>query len=118
MPRMFLGAKNLGFLSDGYTEKMIDKAIEEVTEDLNSRGEDGIAREITIKISFVPDGKVIAIVPTISVKKPPQKAFATQAKLNDAGGGLLFNPEVSANLDQQTFSDIASNRHGELPPAE
>lgn len=100
-------------LADGYAGKAIDAAINAVVKDIADRGDDGLARKVTIQFTFVPTaaGRVdidVQVKNSVPALRPPK----TQAKIDLAAGALVINPDCSENPDQLTFNDLPPKSGG------
>lgn len=106
MARIPLMGRTLSLLSDGFTGLVFNDAVAQVGKDLVDRGHDGKQRDIVITLKFKPveNGRV-AIDCVIKARLPAMQPPATIAKL-DGDGVLSFNPELAANPEQTTFSDL------------
>jgi len=107
MAKVPLQAISLAQLSDGYAGKAIDAALEQVVRDLQDRGEDGIARKVTITITLKHVGAGRVDIDTqVATRAPAYRPPKTQAKMDARAGGLMFSPDCSENPDQRTFNDL------------
>ena len=107
MAKTCLQATSLSALADGFAGRAIDKALSEVSRDIDDRGADGKARKLTIILTFTPEGEgIVDIDCQVTTKMPAFRPPKTTAKLNEAAGGLLFNPDCSENPDQLTTNDV------------
>jgi hypothetical protein len=98
---------NLAQLSDGYTGKAIDKALGEVSRDIDDRGRDGKTRKIIITLTITPEGEDHVEIDTqVQTKMPAFRPPTTKAKLDEKAGGMIFNPDCRDNPSQLTTNDI------------
>lgn len=111
MPKVILDAASIPNLSDGYVGKMLEKALNDVIEDIDDRGHDGQKRSITLKLTFSPNEKKIKIDANVTTKLPAYVPPTTMAKFDRAAGGLAFNPDVADNPDQSTIDDLNDARN-------
>lgn len=106
MAKVPLDAMTLNLLSDGYSGKVIDHGLSEVVRDLVDRGHDGKPRKLVVTFALTLEGEGrVSIDTQVKTQVPAYRPPATQAKFDRAAGGLVFNPEVATNPDQQTFAD-------------
>lgn len=103
--KVLMQAVNLAQLSDGYTGKLLDKALLEVCNDIDDRP-DGKARKIvlTLTVKSATEGRV-KISSEVAVKLPSMVPPETIARIDMNAGGFTFNPDCTENPDQKTIHD-------------
>lgn len=107
MPKVPLAGMTLAMLGDGYAGSAIDAALKNLQQDIVQRGSDGLARVLTVKVTFTPDDKLrCKIEVDVGTKIPGFKPPATMAKYDQNAGGLMFSPDCSENPDQTTINDL------------
>lgn len=107
MAKTHLQGASFGTLSDGYVGRVMDKSLEAIAKDIDDRGKDGLTRTLTVTVKFIPqnDGRC-KITTSVVHKLPAQQPPETIARLDHAGGGFLFNPDLAENPDQSTINDL------------
>lgn len=114
MAKIPFQAISLAQLSDGYAGKAIDAALEQIVRDIQDRGEDGIARKVTVCLTLKHVGAGHVEIDTqVTTKVPAYRPPKTTAKLDARAGGLMFNPDCTDNPDQRTFGDLGDVAAGE-----
>lgn len=107
MPKVPISAKTLNALGDGYAGKAIDKALDQINDDLVDRGQDGKVRKLTVTFTFKPsdEGTRVKIDVQTKTTLPAWQPPETQAKYDAQAGGFMFQLEAPANPDQMTLAD-------------
>lgn len=106
--KVLMQAVNLAQLSDGYTGKLMDKALMNVCNDIDDRP-DGKARKIvlTLTIKAAGEGRV-KILSDVQTKLPSMVPPETIARIDMNAGGFTFNPDCTENPDQKTIQEEVS----------
>lgn len=100
-------AVNLAQLSDGYTGKLLDKALLDVCNDIDDRP-DGKPRKITLTLNVKSAGEGrVKIASEVAVKLPSMVPPDTIARIDMNAGGFTFNPDCTENPDQKTIHEEA-----------
>lgn len=106
MPKIPISAETLNALGDGFAGKAIDQCLAEINHDLMERSSDGKVRKLVVTYTFEPTGSgAVEIDVKTKTTLPAYQPPKTVAKLDHRAGGLMFNPEVASNPDQQTLTD-------------
>jgi hypothetical protein len=105
--------ETLGNLDFRVLREMADKALKDVTNDLDQRPRDDRPREVTIKLKFVPkDRGVVAIDTEVAAKLPGLRTNTVLGRLVADGKGeiqLCFEDISPENPDQMTFRQHAED---------
>lgn len=108
--KVLMQAVNIAQLSDGYTGKLLDKALLDVCNDIDDRP-DGKARKIvlTLTVKAAGEGRV-RITPEVNVKLPAMVPPDTIARIDMNAGGFTFNPDNTDNPEQSTLHDVLDSK--------
>ena len=115
MPQLSLSLATLGAINGGAARSIIDRAIEDVLNDLDDRGDDQKPRQVIIALTVkkLENGLVETFVEA-HVRAPKRRTFSTMAKIRKTGAhaGLVFQEASDADPDQDTF-EFHEGKEGE-----
>ena len=122
-----LQADTIGNLSDGYTGRLINKALESAIADTNDRGHDGQVRKVTIELTIKKaagargkeeaTGDRYQIDTNVKLKVPAHVPHPTICRIDLQAGGFTFRPDNSDNPDQRTFAEMIDDKGEVIDPA-
>lgn len=98
-----LTLEKLGALSGGLFGFSLERHINQIVDDLDDRGTDGLPRKLVITITFRRLGDEVEINPALSVRYPDKRYRPTVAKFvagRDGGTALGFQVASPENPDQ------------------
>lgn len=98
----------LGDLDEGAARVIINQEIQTVVSDLEDRGQDGLARTVTIKVEMAyVKGNILTNV-TAKGAIPARRSNSTVGKIRffESVPRLLFQEHAGENPDQQTFPEM------------
>lgn len=109
--KKLIQAVTLSQLSDGYSGKLVDQAINQAYQDLYERGQDGKPRKVIVTYILQPEqNNQLKIDTKVKVVVPDMQPPSTIAKLDAKAGGMVFNPDCADNPDQLTIPlDVQSS---------
>ena len=106
-----LNAETIGMLDEGAAAMAIDRALDSVIWDVENRGADGKARQVTIVLTFKKDmdvtGNPVNIDLDVKTKMPALCTNRTTTKITLKNGKpeLRFSPQSAGNPDQRSIVD-------------
>lgn len=106
MGRQQLNLSNLGAISDGGAEHIINKAIREAAADLDDRGNDDKARVVNVQITMKRRSDGLAEVDvTATARLPPRRTASTVCRpvARDGESRLYFEAFNPENPDQKVL---------------
>ena len=100
-----LTADTIGDLDGGSAKFAIDAAIRSAIRDVEDRGEDGKARDVTIKLTFKNENGPVSIACQVAAKIPNYSTKKTISVLHDVAGKptLKFQPATPQNPNQEEY---------------
>ncbi len=105
--KVLLSASDIHKLDNGLAEKMIDKELLMIFNDLADRGNDRKPRKLCIEVDFVDlDRGVVAMVLKCQAKLPPNVGNTTKGRTDKNAGAFTFRSKAADNPDQTSFEDI------------
>ncbi len=105
---LWLNAKTLGEIDNGFLGLCIDSAIKKAAADLDDRGSDGKPRVVVIEIAMTRVGEDDEKIESrVNLKLPPQvlKAALAQNRGDGRGRGMAFRALNPERYDQPTIMD-------------
>lgn len=110
MAREILSLKKLHLVGDGTADRMFQREIAVIVDDILQRPGDSSSRSVTLNLIVTPQDTQKGIVERCRVEfeafsKVPRQRTAPHEMMPHAQGGLLFRPDEPDDVNQETLSD-------------